>query len=606
VEVRDLQITGFRGVAGGFVKFGKFTVLVGQGNSGKTTIIEALALLLGKDRLVRPLTEHDFRGSTPAGTDRIKLIASIGGFEPNDPQRHPDWFRIGRGVEKWLCPSTGKIKPSKSAETDELVCQIAFAARFDPETLEVDTRRYFHDDDDTVDPFDEEAAPVAVPASLIKDIGFFLVPASRTWDRMISFGSELFRRVVAYVGGKPAEAVLKERDRLRAPEHPLEDDGRINELVGLINADLSNLFGRPSKLSLRLTTTDSDGVLDAVLPHFSEDQSVPLPSRRHGSGLVSLQTLVLLMRFGSLRIAKGESFLMCIEEPELHIPPPQQRKLIHLMQGLTTQTIVTTHSPSVAAIAPPHQLVLVSNTVGRLSANALLPAPLDVAATNTERGLFLSDRDDTVSAIMHRHVLVPEGKFDAIWCVLLSRICDVNSTADPVDFTHEVGVVPTRDAKVVDTFKLLSAVHPCVVCLVDGDAAGDEYIRALASLPSPPRAIIRWPDGWAIESVVSWLVEGDPQVLLDAQLTSVAIPGSIEDFKTALAADPLKRDEVRHRLIIDVVSGSEPCMRRARHVLQLLSNICVGRDVDPRFAVAQDVPNSKSKLWIVQHAVPGI
>lgn len=53
---------------------------------------------------------------------------------------------------------------------------------------------------------------------MIRDVGFFLVPASRTWDRVVSFGSELFRRVVASAAGQPAESVLGERDRLRAPQ----------------------------------------------------------------------------------------------------------------------------------------------------------------------------------------------------------------------------------------------------------------------------------------------------------------------------------------------------------------------------------------------------
>jgi hypothetical protein len=42
-----------------------------------------------------------------------------------------------------------------------------------------------------------------VPPRLIRDVGFFLVPAGRTWDRVVSFGSELFRRVVASGNGQP-------------------------------------------------------------------------------------------------------------------------------------------------------------------------------------------------------------------------------------------------------------------------------------------------------------------------------------------------------------------------------------------------------------------
>lgn len=40
----------------------------------------------------------------------------------------------------------------------------------------------------------------------------------------MSFGSGLFRRTMAYVGGNPSEAVVAERDRLREPAQPLEED----------------------------------------------------------------------------------------------------------------------------------------------------------------------------------------------------------------------------------------------------------------------------------------------------------------------------------------------------------------------------------------------
>lgn len=47
------------------VDFTDHSVPIGPGNCGKTTIVEALALLFGRDRLVRNLTEHDFYGENP-------------------------------------------------------------------------------------------------------------------------------------------------------------------------------------------------------------------------------------------------------------------------------------------------------------------------------------------------------------------------------------------------------------------------------------------------------------------------------------------------------------------------------------------------------------
>jgi predicted ATP-dependent endonuclease of OLD family len=58
MRIAELRIVNFRGVREGTIRFKKHPILVGPNNCGKTTVVEALALLLGRDRLVRELTEH--------------------------------------------------------------------------------------------------------------------------------------------------------------------------------------------------------------------------------------------------------------------------------------------------------------------------------------------------------------------------------------------------------------------------------------------------------------------------------------------------------------------------------------------------------------------
>lgn len=604
--ISELKIQGFRGIESGSLTLNKFAILIGLNNSGKTTLVEALALLLGRDRLIRNLTEHDFFGSSPDRAQRISLIATITGFQPNDPERQTEWFRTGRAIPKWRDLSSGKLKPLSDKPDDELACQIAFAARFDHETLEVETVRYFCDDESSGDPFDEATTLTIVPKNVIADVGFFLIPASRTWDRMISFGSELFRRVVNYVGGRPAEAVLSQRDQLRQPDRPLEQDPKLSDLISEVESDLAGLLGQTTKLKLRITTTDSDGVLEAITPHYSHGVGTPLPARRHGSGLLSLQTLALLMRFGRLRIANEQNFLLVVEEPELHIPPPQQRNLIHLLQSIATQAIVTSHSPTVAAVAPPHQLILVSNANGQFQARPLLTRPLDVAATNLQRGLFLSDREATVGALLHPFVLVPEGKLDARWFRLLARLVDYSPERASQVFTHEVGVVSTRDASIVATFALLNEVHSRVVCLVDGDSQGDEYARQLAKLPSPPSLIIRWPDGWNMEQVIAWIVSADSTILADQQLKDARLPSSLDQFREEISGAPLKQDELRHELLADAMSSRKACVKRVTHLLKAIADICASRPEAETYATPAATSNPNTMLWKFRDGIPGL
>jgi putative ATP-dependent endonuclease of the OLD family len=62
VRVTRLKISNFRGVADGVADFGGHTLLVGGNNVGKSTVCEALDLVLGPERLFRRpvIDEHDF------------------------------------------------------------------------------------------------------------------------------------------------------------------------------------------------------------------------------------------------------------------------------------------------------------------------------------------------------------------------------------------------------------------------------------------------------------------------------------------------------------------------------------------------------------------
>jgi energy-coupling factor transporter ATP-binding protein EcfA2 len=588
LRVADLYIENFRGIKTAKIRFGRHSVLVGPNNCGKTTIIEALALLFGRDRLIRTLTEHDFFGGDPQPADRLRLLATIVDFIPNDEQFHSDWFRENRAVPKWFDEKSGHIHPTRDESTWKLACQVAFCARFDRPTLEVDTLRYFHDDDMATDPFADDSTPTTFPSQLVRDIGFFLVPASRTWDRIISFGSELFKRVVSSIDGKPAESVLVERDRLRVPDKPLEDDPHLENIVKNLNEELSGFFLNEPKLRLRITTTDSEGVLSAVVPHYADSAASPaLPAHRQGSGLVSLQGLLLLLQFGRKRAEENQNFWMALEEPELHVPPPLQRRLVRRLQALSSQTFVSTHSPMVAAMSDPETVCVLRSSGGVLSAVPLQPGPLPADTPNSIRSLFQLRRIDTISALMHDVVLIPEGRTDYDWLELLVRAVDVGqgwkSDAES-NFGAYIGVVPTQDAAVVNTFEFLSPLHPMVVALVDGDAAGTAYADALANLERPPSAVLRWPDGWMLEDVVGSILSVDESGGIAALAALPQPPSSIAELVARLKTNErnvhgLKHDQVAYEVVAAAIAALPECRKRARDILNALTDAALGRQV---------------------------
>lgn len=79
MRVRRITIENFRGVSHGVVHLPKHTLLVGDNNVGKSTVCEALDLVLGAERLFRrPIVdEHDFHNGDYAGGEGNPAVIKI-------------------------------------------------------------------------------------------------------------------------------------------------------------------------------------------------------------------------------------------------------------------------------------------------------------------------------------------------------------------------------------------------------------------------------------------------------------------------------------------------------------------------------------------------
>ncbi|MDB6062840.1 MAG: chromosome partitioning protein [Verrucomicrobiaceae bacterium] len=595
MKISNLKIKNFRGIREGNVQFKKHPVLIGGNNTGKTTLIEALTLLLGRDRLIRELTEHDFYGSNPQPADRIKIVATISDFPGDDPDASSDWFREGRAVPKWLDESTGAVHPLRSNLKWSLCCQIGVQARFDQDSLSVEVVRYFHDHDNPIDPFSDDA-PVGIPIRLIQQLGFFLVRASRTWDKIFSWGSELFRRTVSTAAAQPSTAILAERDRLRSPEQPIEQDHRIQPLINSVNLEIGRCIPNAPSIQLRVTATDSRSVMEAVSAHFSVEQGVSIPAARQGSGLISLQGLMLLLELGRARAADGEEFILALEEPELHLPPATQKQLVQRVQALSTQTFITTHSPTIAAMADPTSVMVLRNTEGKLTAEPFLDCALTSEAPNWKRKTFQQNRVDVLSALLHTTVLIPEGKseFYLLRSILRSLMLveGWNSNLDR-DLSLEVGLIPTEDSSVIETHRMLTKIHDRVCCVLDGDADGLRYINILLTEQNRPYAIIRWQDNATIENVVGWMLLADEEAVIPAFNEIAEALTSVSDLINWLKLKSNKANILAYEVLAEIIANNIKTRSRATEMCVGLASACAGIET-------QRFQRDLSGVWVFQ------
>jgi putative ATP-dependent endonuclease of OLD family len=237
----------------------------------------------------------------------------------------------------------------------------------------------------------------------------------------------------------------------------------------------------------------------------------------------------------------GKGFCLALEEPELHLPPNIQRRVLRRLKALSSQVIVSTHSPLIAGFSDPTEILVVSNNGGVLTARALLERPLDAATPNATRTLFQLKRVETVAALMSEIVLVPEGTFDFEWMSLLSRVVELQSGVGAAGavFSATVGTVPTQNGAIEETVKRMRRCHACVVALVDGDSAGRAYSRNLVA--SGVRRILRWPDEWTVEDVIGWVIEPAHRAVLAALATDlIELPPTLAVLVERLKSDNSK------------------------------------------------------------------
>jgi putative ATP-dependent endonuclease of the OLD family len=604
--IRQLQIENFRGIKNALVEFSeRQTVLVGSNGAGKSTILESLALIFGRDRLVRTLTEHDFYGSDPAAGDRIRLVATITGFSSNLASAHGQWFSERRGIPKWRQKSTGKLLAEPQLVDDELTVQVGLCARFDRGELNVETIRYFHDDDAIVDPFDEEVVQI-VPPRLLGEIGFFLVPAHRTWDKLVSFNSELFRRILDSSGSLEATEILAERDRLRLDEYRVDLQGSLKALCEGINSELKHLLSGDPTLELRLTGTDSESLLYALIPHYRYGASVSLPAGRHGSGLLSLQTALLVLQVAARRRKANQNVIIAVEEPELHMPPGVHAQVLHRLRNASNQLVCTTHSPRVAAVCSALDIRVVNsaNTVQSPVA-PLLKSPLPGSSKNGMRKLFQESRQAFIEALMHRFVLVPEGRMDAEWFKLLSLIAvtdqELGSCAEPVPFGTVFGIVPTHDACVVETIERIGDIRSGTVALVDGDSAGDSYVKSLLKAKCPPKHIIQWPQGWEIEDVVGWILGSEESLvpLIQAEMPNApaSLAGIVAWIKLKPSEKGAKTDILAYEAIMSALLTSSSAKSKTRKLLEALVGLTNENQASALLLADQALTTVATSVW---------
>ncbi|MBZ5676011.1 MAG: AAA family ATPase [Acidobacteriia bacterium] len=256
MRIAQIQIENFRGIQNATLVLPKHGVLFGSNNVGKSTVTDGLALLFGRERMTSALCDWDFFGGNPQPHSHFTLIGTVTDFGPvNDPGLFPQWFHGERAARPvWWHDETQAVSFEDAAPPNAtLAAQIALSARYDDEACEFDQKRFFYDG--PCNPFTDDHRQV--PQNLLHELGVFLLPSSRQWDRLLAFGSSSFIKVLRQGNALPGDVLENLKAELRQPQTKVEESANLQTLLQsaerelraflMLNED-AHLLYRPTSL----------------------------------------------------------------------------------------------------------------------------------------------------------------------------------------------------------------------------------------------------------------------------------------------------------------------------------------------------------------------
>jgi putative ATP-dependent endonuclease of OLD family len=336
--LKKIQIENFRGIKQLSLELDELTVLIGENNTGKTTILEALRTCLTRSltRKASPFSDFDYHlqdaNAQPTQAKPIIITLTFSEYK----------------VDEWpdeIVQTFGKV-----IQIDDIGIQSI--------TLKV-TSSYNQDIEDFVTSWDflnlqgdiltgEAKAPKNI-FNLQQDVPLFYLaalrdaaqefqPRSAFWGPFIKQFkiNEAQRKKIEEELSQLNQQILESHKGFQAIKERLKET---NKIVPLAEDEPVSIEALPGRVF---------NILSRTQVMLTSKTGARLPIGRHGEGTQSLAVMFLFDAFLRNRLQSNynelASPILALEEPEAHLHPSAIRSIASLLKEMQGQKIVATHS----------------------------------------------------------------------------------------------------------------------------------------------------------------------------------------------------------------------------------------------------------------------
>jgi len=450
MKLRKVLIENFRGIKHLDLDVGDATVLIGENNSGKTAVLDALRLCLrdlGPRRRVI-FDPFDFHlkdaNSEPstAGPIRVELTFS--------EDTTGDW---GDALTGHL--NRQKILQVDGAGRGHVVLRVT--CTFDA------TARDFDQDWQFLNLNGQPLLGIADTAlsALQREVPYFYLPALRDAARHFDAKGPFWRPFLKDSQLTPEqraeiEAKLREVNDLVVSSHGSFEQARdrlkkVQDVIPMGSGDAVSIEAVPGRLF---------DLLAKAQINLGTTTGAKIPVGRHGEGTQSLAVLMLFSAF--LDAWPSGAPIVALEEPEAHLHPSAVRALWGVVGGIAGQKLISTHSGDLLSEVDIHQVCRLAKT------------PAGVVSHRLGNGLLTQEE----ARKFNYHVRHARGEllFARAWLLVEGEtetwIFSAAARALQVDLHREgVRIVEFRQSDLGMLAKVANALAIPWYCVIDDDSA---------------------------------------------------------------------------------------------------------------------------------------
>ncbi|MCR9423195.1 ATP-dependent endonuclease [Vibrio sp. RM-69-4] len=348
IQIDIVRICGFRGISNIEIALPRVTVLLGQNNAGKTSVIKALQLSIGD--YSRYLSDEDFHISEDgkrqeAITVDIRLIPVA------------DKARASEFSEEWQQELGAKIQAEADGKQYVAIRTIAKPDRVKGGYI--------------IERYEMESWPVYTGwekinfrkklGKRLESVPFIPIDAQRDIHTELKEKSSFVGRVLSSVEYDDTDVAELERMVAEVNKEAIEKSEPLKRLKTHLD-NLNQSFEGSGQTELTPFPKKIRDLSKRFSVNFGESDKSSFSMEYHGMGTRSWASMLTVKAFTEL-LAKNheeeaEPFfpIMAAEEPEAHLHPNAQRTLYRQLIDVPGQVIISTHSPYIAGLAELHEI----------------------------------------------------------------------------------------------------------------------------------------------------------------------------------------------------------------------------------------------------------